>query len=157
MGQQVSECEAGIPLGLLGLDQINWGGQAGAIYECWRLSPCCGSPDLTGCLLCLLHWLCLSPCSSCKLYATSMGDHCSLWPHCFCVLFCCPCARLFTRYNLRKKSGTRGNMIGDFMCIFCCCPCAYCQELRSVSPSGWRIVPEVTIPGILVPGCRFLN
>ncbi|KAG5510878.1 hypothetical protein JKF63_06379 [Porcisia hertigi] len=156
MGQQFSECENGAPLGLLGLDQIDWGGQAGAFYECWRLSPCCGAPDCLGVLLCLFQWTCCYPCSACKLYATSLGDHCSLWPHCFCIL-CCPVGRLFTRYNLRKRSGTKGDMVGDCICILCCGPCACCQELRSVNTSGWSLIPRVTIPGIFVPGCRFLN
>lgn len=156
MGQQLSECGQNLPLGLCGIDQINWNGEAGAFYECWRLSPFCGSPDPLGCLLCIVHWTCMSPCSACKLYATSLGDQCSIWPHCFCIL-CCPIGRLFTRYNLRKKSGTRGNMIGDFVCIWCCAPCACCQELRSVNPGGWRIIPECTIPIIYVPGCRFVK
>lgn len=42
-------------LGLCGIDQIDWGGQAGACYEVWKCSPCCGSPDPLGCILCLVH------------------------------------------------------------------------------------------------------
>ncbi|EPY30529.1 hypothetical protein STCU_04021 [Strigomonas culicis] len=157
MGQkQCAECYQECPFGILGLNQINWGGQAGAFYECWRVSPCCGAPNLYDTMLCLCHWIFMSPCSSCKLYATSLGDQCSIWPHCFCIL-CCPVGRLFTRYNLRKRSGARGNMIGDCVCIVCCCPCAWCQELRSVNPSGWRIIPECDVPIIYVPGCRFLK
>lgn len=155
MGQVFSEICNNFPLGLCGIDQIDWGGQAGAFYECWKLSPCCGSPDIMGVLWFCLHWCFCFPCSSCKLYATSLGDQCSIWPHCICML-CCPCGRLFTRYNLRKKSGTSGNIIGDCVCIYFCAPCACCQEMRSVSPDGWRIFPEITIPGIFVPGCKFL-
>ncbi|CAD2222897.1 hypothetical protein ADEAN_001045200 [Angomonas deanei] len=29
----------------LGIDQIDWGGEAGKFYECWKLNPCCGTPS----------------------------------------------------------------------------------------------------------------
>ncbi|ORC85138.1 uncharacterized protein TM35_000371110 [Trypanosoma theileri] len=157
MGQQVSEIESTLPLGIFGLDQYQWSGSAGAVWEVWKLAPCCGAPDLFGVLCCFLHWTFLSPCSMCKLYATSLDDPCALWPHCFCIL-CCPIGRLFTRYNLRKKNGTTGNIIGDCCCAcLCLSPCACCQELRSVEPGAWRIVPEIPSIAVIVPGVRFLR
>ncbi|EAN81663.1 hypothetical protein C3747_220g69 [Trypanosoma cruzi] len=157
MSTQIREIESTLPLGLCGLDQLEWSGQAGAVWECWKLAPCCGHPDLLGVIYCLLHWTCLSPFSMCKLYASSLDDPCSVWPHCFCIL-CCPVGRWFTRYNLRKKNGTRGNIIGDCCCVFLClAPCACCQELRSVNASAWRLFPDFTVCGGCVPGCRFLR
>uniref|UniRef100_A0A0A9XTV2 Protein PLANT CADMIUM RESISTANCE 2 n=1 Tax=Lygus hesperus TaxID=30085 RepID=A0A0A9XTV2_LYGHE len=142
--------------GLCGLDQINWGGPAGACYECWRCSPFCGRPDCYGCLVCCVNWTCCSCCASAKLYASSLGEPVACWPHCCCVMFCGFCSRLFTRYNLRKKAGVKGNILGDCCCICCCNVCSMCQELRSVNVCAWRVVPDCTMPQCYRPGCRFI-
>lgn len=145
------------PLGFFGLDQVRWAGSAGAVWEFWRWAPCCGAPDCYGVTCCIFHWTLLGPCSMCKLYASSLGDPVAVWPHCFCVL-CCPLARLFTRYNLRSRNGTQGNIIGDCCCVFLCCgPCACCQELRSVSTNFWSLFLDGTKCTCYVPGCRFLR
>jgi hypothetical protein len=67
---------------IFGLDQISWGGSAGAIYEVWRLSPCCGSPDVMGALKCLGCWWFCGLCSSSKFFASSVDQQCVSW--CFC-------------------------------------------------------------------------
>nr|CCC91953.1 conserved hypothetical protein [Trypanosoma congolense IL3000] len=145
------------PLGLFGLDQCGWRGSAGFVWEFWKLAPCCGAPDFANGILCFLNCLFCLPCILCKTYASSLDDVCSIWPHCFMVLLC-PCLRWFTRYNLRKRNGTDGNIIGDFFCVFCCCaPCAMCQEYRSIEMARWRIVPEPSRLQFFTPGCRLLR
>ncbi|KEG13332.1 hypothetical protein DQ04_01061000 [Trypanosoma grayi] len=157
MGQQLSEVTATLPLGICGFDQWVWAGQAGAVWECWKLAPCCGSPDFFGVMCCLVHWICCIPCAACKLYASSLDEPCSCWPHCFCIL-CLPLGRLFIRYNLRKRNGSRGNIIGDCCCVcLCLAPCAFCQELRSVGPGAWRLVPEIPQLALISPSQRFLR
>lgn len=131
-------------LGCAGISQIDWGGNA--CYECWKCSPCCGAPDPMNCVLCILHWYFLSPCSNCKLYATSLDQPCAIFPHCLFGCYCAPYAALFTRYNLRRKAGGKGNMVGDWVCLYCCGPCACCQNLRSVQIAGWRLFPELQVP-----------
>eukprot|EP00796_Vickermania_ingenoplastis_P002164 gene2164-1333_t len=134
-------------LGCLGISQIDWGGNA--CYEVWKCAPCCGGPDPINALLCLFNWWCCGPCMNCKLYATSLGQKCAFFPHCVCCCFCGPCMTVFTRYNLRRKAGGKGNMVGDWICMCCCGPCACCQNLRSVDIGGWRVVPEVEFPEII--------
>ncbi|KAG8348328.1 hypothetical protein TRVL_00854 [Trypanosoma vivax] len=151
------EIKMTMPLGLFGFDQCTWNGRAGPVWEFWECSPCCGAPDGYGVIMCLLNSLLCCPFAFCKAYASSLNDICAVWPHFFCVL-CFPLGRLFTRYNLRKKNGTKGNIIGDFCCAFCClAPCACCQELRSMNVSEWRVIPECGPMTVYVPGCHFLR
>lgn len=127
-------------LGILGISQIDWGGNA--CYECWKLAPCCGEPDCLNAFWCCFNWIFCFCGATCALYATSLGQKCAIFPHCLCGYYCMPCTHLFTRYNLRRRAGGRGNMIGDWMCLYCCSLCACCQNLRSVPISGWRQFPE---------------
>lgn len=144
----VAEIQSTGVLGCLGISQIDWGGNA--CYEVWKLSPCCGSPDPINCLLYCFNFIFCGPCVNCKLYATSLGQKCAFFPHCVCCCFCGPCMTLFTRYNLRRKAGGKGNMIGDWVCLYCCGPCSCCQNLRSVDIGGWRVIPEVEVPQPIV-------
>ena len=146
----VAEIKAGGVQGIFGIDQINWGGQAGAFYEVWKVAPCCGSPDLKGCLMCIGCWWCCGPCSACKLYASSLGQPCAIVQHCLMVS-CVPCTGCILRYNLRKKAGAKGNIIGDCVCLMCCGPCACCQQLRSVSPSEWNMFIPFNMPQLVSP------
>lgn len=152
MSQCIAEIKAGGVKGILGLDQIDWGGSAGAIYEVWRVTPCCGSPwnpkDAVCCIAC---WSCFSLCTVTKLFASSVGQPCSLIPHCLFMYFCACISGPVLRYNLRKKSGTSGNIIGDVVCLIFCNVCACCQEIRSVQPSEWNWLEPCTVPLIVAP------
>lgn len=150
MNKCVSEIKAGGVKGIFGLDQIDWGGEAGKFYECWKLRPCCGAPDVVGAVMCCACWYCCGPCSSCKLYASSLGEPCAIVPHCLmvCLVPCTPC---IIRYNLRKRAGATGNFIGDCMCVLCCGPCACCQELRSVSAAEWNMFAPFVTPEVVGP------
>eukprot|EP00796_Vickermania_ingenoplastis_P002163 gene2163-1332_t len=93
-----------------------------------------------------------------ELYATSLGQKCAFFPHCVCCCFCGPCMTVFTRYNLRRKAGVKGNMVGDWICTCCCGCCACCQNLRSVPIAGWRVVPEVEVPDLIASNiCSFFS
>lgn len=146
----IEEIKAGGVKGIFGLDQVDWQGQAGACYECWKLSPCCGNPDIMGCLMCVGCWWCCGPCSACKLYASSLNEPCAVAPHCLMVC-CVPCTGCIVRHNLRKKAGVRGNIVGDCACRCCCGPCAFCQELRSVAPAEWNLLIPFNTPQIVSP------
>lgn len=128
-----------------GLTQCDWN-KDNACWECWDCNPCCGNPDLLNSFLCCVNWYLLCWCDSCRLYASSLNQQCSLFPHCLCGTFCVPCMHVFTRYNLRRRMNVKGNMVGDCICMTCCCPCAWGQNLRSVTISSWRCFPEFPVP-----------
>ncbi|KPA75859.1 putative transmembrane protein [Leptomonas pyrrhocoris] len=141
--------------GLLGIDQIDWGGEAGKFYECWKINPCCGSPDAKKMLCCLFCWCCCSCCSMSKLFASSVDQECALVPHCLMACFL-PCiTAICVRTNLRNRLGVQGNMVGDCICVWCCGCCSQCQELRSVTTEEWNLLepawktPEVSAPEII--------
>ena len=148
-GQIVDEIKNGGLPGLCGFDQVNWG-SAGAIYEIWKLEPCCGQPcNPADGLKCMVCWYFCTFCTMTKLYSFSLGQECALFPHCLCV-FCLPnFAAWFMRYSLRKKAGVKGNLIGDFVCLYFCGPCSFCQELRSVPAQSWDLLPFK--PPIVMP------
>jgi len=138
--------------GFLGIDQIDWGGSAGAVYECWKLSPCCGSPfNLKDCLYCLGCFYFCPLCTASKLLASSLEQQPAIVNHClltYCGAFyyCKPCIR----HNFRKKAGAKGNIIGDCVCA-CVFPyCSACQELRSVPISAWDWLPDVQAKNLSV-------
>ena len=137
----LDEIKAGGIQGALGIDQIKWN-KGGAIYEVWILEPCCGQPwNPKDALECALTWYLLGPCACTRLYAHSLDQDYALVNHCL-YPYCCPCpAALCMRYNLRKKSGTPGNILGDWVCMYCCMYCAACQEIRSVDRSAWTLWP----------------
>ncbi|CUG90402.1 transmembrane protein, putative [Bodo saltans] len=143
---------------IFGLDQISWGGSAGAIYEVWRLSPCCGSPDVMGALKCLGCWWLCGLCSSSKFYASSVDQQCALIPHCAMVVFL-PCiTTILLRHNWRKKTGVSGNIIGDCVCSYFCGPCSCCQVLRAAHPGDWNFFANgIKPPGIIAPQIKLLH
>jgi len=147
----IDEIKAGGIKGILGLDQIDWGGSAGKIYEIWKVAPCCGAPDIKGAAICCACWSFCGLCSATKLFASSVGQECSIMPHCLFVYFCGCVSGPVLRYNLRKKAGASGNIIGDCVCLWCCGPCACCQELRSVQPNEWNWLMPLTIPKVVAP------
>jgi Cys-rich protein (TIGR01571 family) len=67
-------------------------------------------------------------------------------PHVLFTWCCGPCAFWFTRYNLRKKNGVAGNLLGDFMCITFCGLCSFLQHLRASAISDWALVPITAVP-----------
>jgi len=147
----ISEIKAGGIKGCIGLDQLDWGGKAGACYEFWKLEPCCGSPcNVKDALWCMFCWYCCGFCSSTKMFASSLNQECALVPHILFMWFCSPFAGLCMRYNLRKRYGAQGNMCGDLVCLWCFGCCACLQELRSVQPSAWDCTP-LKCPGLVAP------
>lgn len=132
-------------LACTGFTQCDWN-RNNACWECWDFYPCCGRPDLFNCALCCFNWYILCWCNSCRLYASSLNQTYSVFPHCLCGTFCVPCMHVLTRYNLRRRMGVKGNMVGDCLCMACCCPCACGQNLRSVNISAWRFFPEFPLP-----------
>ena len=153
MDRCVNEIKAGGVAGALGIDQIDWGGSAGAIYEIWKLEPCCGSPwNPWDAFVCFMCWHFCGLCSVSKLFGSSVSQHCSLIPHCAFMIFCGCISGPVLRYNLRKKAGAPGNIIGDIVCLYFLGPCAACQELRSVQASEWNwVFPTITVPLIVAP------
>lgn len=146
----VAEIKAGGVTGLFGLDQMDWGGQSGAFYECWKVSPCCGEPDANAAVFCCLSWCCCGPCSACKLFANSTGDGCAIIPH--CLIGCCmPLAMTMTRYNIRKRMNVPGNICGDCVCSCCCAHCSLCQILRSTQTQEWNFIQPFVAPQLTSP------
>ena len=135
----IAEIKGGGIKGICGLDQLDWG-NGGKIYECWKLQPCCGK-DVKSVCTCLITWYFCSSCAIAKLYSHSLDQDCGILNHCLFAC-CCPyCTAVFLRYNLRKKNGVPGNMIGDCVCLYFCNACSVCQELRSVPAAAWQIFP----------------
>eukprot|EP00760_Papus_ankaliazontas_P033683 PhM_4_TR662/c0_g1_i1/m.39571 len=141
----INEIKTNLPMGLIGIDQMDWGGKGGAFYEIWKVSPCCGTPsfNLVDALMCALQWHFCSCCSVWKLYGSSLGQQCAWIPQCPFVWFCPLCTVVATRYNVRKKSGVKGNIIGDLVCTLFCGCCSFCQVLRAVNNGSWRLWPFV--------------
>ena len=147
----INEIKSGGIQGCLGIDQFDWGGSAGKIYEFWKCEPCCGSPmNPKDAIYCMFCWYCCPLCTESKFFASALNQECALVPHILCV-WCVPnIAAVCLRYNLRKGNGVKGNMCGDFVCMHCLPCCAHLQELRSKPISSWDLMP-VKIPGIVAP------
>eukprot|EP00672_Neobodo_designis_P027476 CAMPEP_0174845424 /NCGR_PEP_ID=MMETSP1114-20130205/11718_1 /TAXON_ID=312471 /ORGANISM="Neobodo designis, Strain CCAP 1951/1" /LENGTH=181 /DNA_ID=CAMNT_0016079669 /DNA_START=57 /DNA_END=600 /DNA_ORIENTATION=+ len=148
MADKCEEIKRGGINGCLGLDQVDWGGKGGKIWECWILEPCCGSPaNLKDAGICLLTWICCPLCAHSKLFSSSLGAPCALFPQVLFAVFCSPLSIWFLRYNLRSRHGVHGNLCGDLVCVYFLSLCAFLQHLRSVSVSQWELVP-VTIEAV---------
>ena len=152
------EIKAGGVKGMLGLDQVSFGA-GGNVWECWKVEPCCGSPfAVPECAMCVLTWWCCGPCAFAKMYSTSLGQECSCVNHCIFPYFCPICATSFLRYNIRKKNGIPGNILGDCVCLCCLGPCAMCQELRSVPRSDWTVLQSPLPPfGLMSSPFKVMN
>jgi hypothetical protein len=87
-----------------------------------------------------------------KLYGASMGQNCSIWPGCFCVLFAAPWVVVATRYGLRRGPG---NICGDFVCCYLLAPLAVCQVLRAANVSDWWLMP--TTIEVCAPTLKFIR
>lgn len=143
---------------IFGLDQINWGGNAGACYEVWKVSPCCGSPDIKGCLTCIACFHFCGLCTISKMFASSVDQQCSLVPHCLFVIFCPHCTAVLLRHNYRNKVGASGNLIGDFVCTYCFGPCSFCQVLRAANVGDWNYFANgIKPPQIVAPEMKFIR
>jgi hypothetical protein len=141
VGAKIDEIKSGGPKGFFGIDQIDWGGRGGAIYEVWKCSPQCGSPvNVKSACLCLLTWHFCCPCAEAHLYASSLSQPCACVPHVLMGFFCAPCTHCFTRYNLRKRNGVAGNICGDCVCTYLCGCCSSLQMMRAVAPSDWSLI-----------------
>ena len=157
MPDLIGEIYAGGVKGIFGLDQYDWGGTAGAIWELWKLSPCCGAtPNPKDAAYCLVCWWLCGPCSTAKLFASSLDQPCALVPHILCIWFAAPIAGICMRYNLRKKAGAQGNIIGDLVCLWCCGCCSWWQQLRSVQVNAWDIMP-LQVPALVAPQVKLLR
>ena len=148
MGDKCGEIKSGGIKGCCGIDQLDWGGKGGKIYECWKLEPCCGSPcNPKDACICVLHWWLCGFCSEAKLFSSSLGAPCAIVPQVLFTCFCGPLAFWFTRYNLRKKNGVAGNLLGDLFCICFLNLCSFLQHLRSVQIKDWELVP-ITVEAV---------
>ncbi|KAL7704509.1 transmembrane protein [Lotmaria passim] len=156
--KEIKQVTSGGVTGFLGLDQVDWGGEAGKFYECWKINPCCGSPDTKKMMCCFFCWCCCSCCSLSKLFASSVDQECALVPHCLMACFL-PCiTSICVRTNLRNRLGVKGNMMGDCICVWCCGCCSQCQELRSVPTVEWNLLePAWKTPAASVPECIFIK
>jgi hypothetical protein len=139
------EIKAGGVKGFFGLDQVEWNGPGGKFYEFWKCNPCCGAPDLNGCLHCCMHFWPLGWLTYCRVLAWTQGQEAAIIPHCLCLCFCPHVTRLTVRYNLRKKTGQAGNICGDFWCVYVCNLCACAQELRQLPKEAWSMFPPPLI------------
>jgi len=147
MGDKVQEIKDGGINGCLGLDQFDWGGKGGKIYEIWKCEPCCGSPcNPKDAIICMATWYCCGFCAQSKLFASSLGGECGCLPHVLFSFFCSGCSFWFTRYNLRQKNGIPGNLLGDCMCVYCCGCCAALQHLRASTVDDWALLPCKFVP-----------
>ncbi|CAD2222898.1 hypothetical protein, conserved [Angomonas deanei] len=142
----------------LGIDQIDWGGEAGKFYECWKLNPCCGTPEPLKMITCFVCWTCCGCCSQSKLYASTVGQECAFIPHCLMAFFL-PCiTSLIIRTNIRNRLGVQGNMVGDAVCCCCCGCCSICQELRAVPREEWHLLePKWKTPVCSAPEIIFIK
>ncbi|EPY16381.1 hypothetical protein STCU_11335 [Strigomonas culicis] len=141
-----------------GCDQCDWGGDAAECYACWKLNPCCGTPDPCKMLSCFLCWECCYLCSFSKLFASSVEQECAIFPHCILVALCQPYVRLCVRNNLRRRLGVQGSMMGDAVCCCCCWVCSFCQELRAVPREAWNLIePSWRTPECMAPELVFLK
>jgi len=138
---------------------LEWGGNAGACWECWKLEPCCGEPcnpaDGVRCFLC---WFCpiVSFLSSAKLYAYSTNQDCACVNHILPVFI--PyvggiVVSIAMRHNLRVKVGaglpakdTTG-ILGDLIMVCIFGYCVHCQNLRSVDRGAWDWMAELSNKG----------
>lgn len=146
MGDKIEEIKQGGINGCLGLDQIDWS-RAGKIWECWKCEPCCGSPvNAKDAIYCMFMWWCCGFCTHSKMYASSMNHPCSCVPHVLFTFFCPFFANCFMRYNLRKKNGVAGNLIGDCMCTYFCGCCSSLQMLRASQVADWDLLPFNFLP-----------
>eukprot|EP01006_Ploeotia_vitrea_P047718 TRINITY_DN67151_c4_g1_i2.p1 TRINITY_DN67151_c4_g1~~TRINITY_DN67151_c4_g1_i2.p1 ORF type:complete len:192 (-),score=3.62 TRINITY_DN67151_c4_g1_i2:983-1480(-) len=165
MGDTFKKCmdsaKSGDPKSWLGLDQIDWGGDAAQVYACWKVEPCCGKPfNPKDCLHCLFQFYCCGLCTFSKICAYSVDQETALLNHCLLMYCCGGCSRICIRHNLRSKAGASGNVVGDFCCVWCCGPCAWCQELRSMPKEAWDILPALKgcdIPAVSGPEFKIMR
>jgi Cys-rich protein (TIGR01571 family) len=142
----------------LGLDQQDWGGNAGKFFECWKLEPCCGEPcnPRDGCLCCV-HFTCCGICTNSRLLASKMNQTWSCWPHVLCFCCCQLCSMSALRYNIRRSHGVPGNICGDCICQCCCNLCATTQMIRSLPRSDWQWLENFQPPAGSYPDLKFVN
>jgi len=125
----------------LGIDQIDWGNNA--VYEVWKVSPCCGTPfSIPDAIYCWIqHWFC-GLCTSAQVCAWGMNQELAFINH-LLLLYFCYCCMCIQRHNIRKRAGIPGNLIGDFMCQWCFPVCSKCQELRAMPKEGWDFIGAI--------------
>eukprot|EP00998_Keelungia_sp_KM082_P010150 NODE_6344_length_643_cov_445.480620_g6321_i0.p1 GENE.NODE_6344_length_643_cov_445.480620_g6321_i0~~NODE_6344_length_643_cov_445.480620_g6321_i0.p1 ORF type:complete len:166 (+),score=20.13 NODE_6344_length_643_cov_445.480620_g6321_i0:71-568(+) len=145
------------PKSMIGLDQFDWGGDAGKCFECWKCGKCCGDPcnpkDAVYCILCF--WCC-GPCTMCKYRAWAVDQDCAVINHC-CLAYCGWCW-ICARHDIRKKAGAEGSIIGDCVCLWCCGPCANLQALRSTPKDSWDWLAAVKDKKVkpFIPECKLM-
>ena len=143
-----------------GFLNVDWGNKGGRLWECWKLSPCCGEPCNIGdgIYCCATWWLC-GLCNASQLCASSVDQDCALVNHCLPVWCCGWFALLAMRHNLRVKAGVGSDTImewvGDGLTTYCCGSCAMCQQLRSVEKKDWdfvgKFLKEKKMPQVMLP------
>jgi Cys-rich protein (TIGR01571 family) len=131
----------------------DWGGDAGACWECWRVRPCCH--DTKSAIYCCLCWWCCGLCSSAKLFSYSVKQNCAVVNHCLPAWCCGICVAVLVRHNIRTQlrvgdTKTTSGWIGDCLLSCCCGPCVLCQELRAVPKDAWDWLPELQKNGLTV-------
>lgn len=133
--------------GAFGIDQFDWQGSVGTIWQIHKLSPCCGDPpNGPDAAHCIATWTCCTFCAFTKMYGTSLGPACGLVPH-VVFAYCCPfCAAAFMRYNIRYDRGIEGNLMGDCVCSVSCLLCSMLQMLRAVKREDWDLWPCEFVP-----------
>lgn len=140
----VDEIKNGGVKGCLGIDQLEWGaGRGDALWEIWKLQPCCGSPcSPKDAVYCLVIWYCCNFIPLARMYGSSMHQTpCACIPHMLMAYLCPNFTTCLMRYNIRKKNGVPGNIIGDLLCAHFCSPCSMLQMLRAVPVKDWDPFP----------------
>lgn len=143
---------------MLGMSSWHWGGDAGSIWELYKVEPCCGKPfNPKDAILCCVQFYCMGPCTFSKLFAYSVDQPWSLYPH-FLMTCCCPhCTMCVLRYNLRHKYGVKGSFSGDY-CNLCYMPCcSVMQEIRSVPQEAWSHFPNFVAPAVSAPEVKIFR
>ena len=130
---------------IFGLDQIDWGGNAGKFFECWKVEPCCGSPVNGGdALTCCCNWCCLGHLSFAKLYATALGhEHPACIHHILMTVCCGFCTAVATHKMIRERLGRPGHIVGDCVCVWCCGCCSFFRMLRASKKEDWKVIDAI--------------
>ena len=145
------EVKSGGVQGCLGVDQLDWGGTGGKIWEIWKC-PCWGEPcDPKTAIYCLALWWCCPLCSGSRLYGHSMGQPCGLVPHVLMCIFCPNIAGCMTLYGVRKKTGAPGNLCGDLVCTHFCGCCSTLRLIRAASKDDWDFVSGCDLTPVASP------
>ncbi|KNC49235.1 uncharacterized protein AMSG_05225 [Thecamonas trahens ATCC 50062] len=115
-----------------------WGDNA-----CWGLgcSPCCGDGEIEPevAVECLVCWICCGPCSTCKLFASSVNQPCAVGNHIVPVACCSWFFPFIIRHNVRVNGGhghsdMAKGCVGDIAMPLFCLPCTFFQILREPLP-----------------------